>query len=360
MRRWYLTRPFEVDTNYLQAHLDEMVAATFSDLESQFLVLPKGNNFIAYADFQNAYEVLKRHTGAFSNFNEENVWQALLEDSLTFLVLRTILGMSPPEWADLARSERGSDINQNQARTFDVRCRALTPAEGAERVRPYFAQLRRPRNARILDHAQALVSVAVEYIIRGAPAGATDTVHRLAKVDTAEGLVSLQHVAAEHVPYAVLLYERYLGRPFASHRDSVSELIGDVMESAIEERLARNRITYRKTRRAERIPGFDQAPDFFVPDEFNPAVLIEAKITGDDGTARDKVTRIIHLAEMRDRRIQEGLPGFQIVACIDGRGFGVRREDMRRMLIRTEGKVFTLATLDQLIAHTRLRDFLPE
>lgn len=37
-----------------------------------------------------------------------------------------------------------------------------------------------------------------------------------------------------HIPYAVLLYEHYLGRPFASHRDGVSELVGDVMESAIE------------------------------------------------------------------------------------------------------------------------------
>ena len=63
------------------------------------------------------------------------------------------------------------------------------------------------------------------------------------------------HVAAAHVPYAVLLYERYLGRPFASHRDAVSELVGDVMESAIEECLSRARITFRKTKRAERMLG---------------------------------------------------------------------------------------------------------
>jgi hypothetical protein len=131
------------------------------------------------------------------------------------------------------------------------------------------------------------------------------------------------------------------------------------MESAIEERLTRSRISFRKTKRAERIPGFDQAPDFIVPDEVNPAVIIEAKITGDDGTARDKVTRIERLATMRDERIRKGIPGFEVVACIDGRGFGVRREDMREMLLRTEGKVFTLSTLDQLVQHTRLRNFLP-
>jgi hypothetical protein len=40
------------------------------------------------------------------------------------------------------------------------------------------------------------------------------------------------------VPYAMLLYERFLGRPFAGHRDSVSEIVGDSLESAIEDVLA--------------------------------------------------------------------------------------------------------------------------
>ncbi len=131
------------------------------------------------------------------------------------------------------------------------------------------------------------------------------------------------------------------------------------MESAIEERLSRARISFRKTKRAERVPGFDQAPDFFIPDEYHPSVLIEAKITGDDGTARDKATRIVHLAEMSQERVNRGLSGFEVVACLDGRGFGVRREDMKRMLLRTNGKVFTLATLDQLIPYTKIRNFLP-
>jgi hypothetical protein len=345
-----LPRPFEVDLEFMQAHLDEMVDATFADLQSQFLVLPQGDHFVDYRDFQAAYEVLKRCTNAFDAFTPQEIWTALGENALTFLVLRTILGLSPPEWADLARSDLRVDVPQNVARDLDVRCRH-EPG--------YFARLARPRSALALDRIEALVTVAADYITRGAPAGAADTVHRLAKVDTSEGLVSLRHAATEHVPYAVLLYERYLGRPFASHRDSVSELVGDVMESAIEERLHRTRITFRKTKRAERIPGFEQAPDFLVPTEFAPVVVIEAKITGDDGTARDKVTRIEKLAAIRDERLRAGQPAFEVVACVDGRGFGVRREDMRRMLVRTAGKVFTLATLDQLIPHTRLREFLP-
>jgi hypothetical protein len=266
------------------------------------------------------------------------------------VVLRTILGMTPPEWADLGRSETGTDIPQGYVRNLDSRCRS---------EHGYLASLSRPRHTEALDRVEALVSTAVKYITHGAPPGADDVVHRLAKVDTVQGLESVRYVAAQHVPYAMLLYERLLGRPFASHRDAVSELVGDVMESAIEDRLTRSGISLRKTKRAERVPGYDQAPDFFVPDEFNPSVVIEAKITGDDGTARDKATRIVHLAEIRDERLRRGLPGFQVVACVDGRGFGVRREDMKRMLLKTEGKVFTLATLDQLIPNTRLHEFLP-
>lgn len=345
-----MTHPFELTTAQLQDRLDEMVEVTFGDLQSQFLTLPRGAGFIDYSDFQAAYEVLKRETQAFATFTEETVWQALRQDALTLVVLRTILGFSPPEWADLARSERDSDISQGVARTLDTQVR---------KRRKMFARGGKGDDS-TMTRTRALVSVAIEYITRGAPTAAQDTVHRLAKVDTAAGLSSVQHAANFHVPYAVLLYERYLGRPFASHRDAISELVGDVMESAIEEQLARRRITFRKTKRAERVEGFEQAPDFFVPTEFSPQIIIEAKITGDDGTARDKVARILRLAAMRDERQREGRPTFEVVACIDGRGFGVRRQDMRDMLKATRGKVFTLASLDRLVEWTSLKEFLPK
>ena len=345
-----MTRPFEIAPADLQDHLEELVDGTFSDIQSQFLVLPKGNSFVGYSGFQTAFEVLRRRTNAFADFTETGVWSALSENSLCLCVIRTMLGMSPPEWADLARSDRDSDITQGDARNLEGRCRT-DPT--------YIGGLLRPRNRTALDRIDALVSVAVEYIVRGSPAGSADTVHRLDKVDTSHGLESLRHVASQHVPYAMLLYERYLGRPFATHRDAVSELVGDVMETAIEDRLSRAQIPFRKTKRAERVPGYEQAPDFFVPDEFNPSILIEAKITGDDGTARDKVARIERLARMRNDRRRDRQPDFEVVACIDGRGFGVRREDMRTLITMTEGKVFTLDTLDRMVAHARLHEFSP-
>ena len=85
--------------------------------------------------------------------------------------------------------------------------------------------------------------------------------------------------------------------------------------------------------------------------------MIEAKITEDDGTARDKVTRIQHLAEISKMKSTNGFPDFEVIACIGGRGFGVRREDMKKLLIATRGKVFTLKTLNNLVKFTSLHKF---
>jgi len=342
-------RPFELQQEELEARIEEMVTATITDLSSEFLLMPTGPGFVRYPDFQSAYEVLKRNTRGFTDLSWQTVRTAMQENSLVLGVLRSVLGMTAPEWAELARVELGSDITQGAARGIDKDCRAID----------YYHHLTRRNSAtKTLERIDALIKVAVQYIDRGAPAEQEGVLHRLAKFDTAFGAESLGHAARENVPYAVLLYERYLGRPFAAHRDAVSELVGEVMENAIEQRLREAGVSYRKTGRAERIPGFGQAPDFCIPDEINPVIIIEAKITSDDGTARDKVTRIKELETQRNKHLDEGRPRYEVVACIDGRGFRQRRTDMRDLLLRLGGKVFTTATLDRLIVNTRIREFV--
>ncbi len=61
-------RPFELASVELEQRLEEMVDATFSDLVSEFLLMPMGNAFIKYSDFRDAYEALKSHTKAFEIF----------------------------------------------------------------------------------------------------------------------------------------------------------------------------------------------------------------------------------------------------------------------------------------------------
>lgn len=339
-----ITFPFEVPFDQVQANPDEYVAAVFSCLESEFLILPKGPGFIEYPVFETGYESLKQATAGFTDITPATMLRIALEVPISVIVIRTMLGFTPPEWAYIATQRTGIEISQGFARTLDrkIRMEPLKPLR---------------RSAEAAGRIKALIETASQLLFEGAPQVNSDKIHRLDKADTKTGPDGIRTMTAMGVPYAMLLYERFLGRPFAGHRDSVSELVGGGIESAIEDVLTGAGISYRKTKRAERITGFDQTPDFIIPSEFNPRVVIEAKITEDDGTARDKVTRIQHLGELSMVGQPPNQPRFEVIACIGGRGFGVRREDMKKLLYATRGNVFTLKTLDRLVECTRLKEF---
>jgi len=336
--------PFEAPYETVASDPERFIDATFDSLQSSFLVLPEGPGFVPYARFAEAYEVLKRGSDGFARMEPSRVTEAVRQDALSLVILRTILGFSPPELAYVASERTGLHIPQGYARSIDREAR---------------------ENRRLLDSCTelkceritAMVAAGCRLINEGVDNSPEGMIHRLDKADTRKGEESVQHLADHGAPYAMLLYERFLGRPFASHRDSVSGIIGNVMEDAVEAQLRKHRVSFRRTQHAETIEGFDQVPDFIVPDEWNPRVVIEAKSAEDDGTARDKVTRIQHLATISRNREAQGLNPFQVVACIDGRGFGVRREDMRKLLDATKGKVFTLETMEHLVEYTDLRDY---
>jgi len=336
--------PFEVPFEQVQADIDPFVEIVFSTLESEFLTLPKGPDFVEYPAFAEGYEAIKRETNTFRDFLPERVLPVVLEYPIALTVIRCILGLSPPEWAWLALERTGVEVSQGTIRGIERRIRTAPLVA----MKPSLLQQQR---------IAALVQCACLILSEPAPVVDADSIHRLNKADTAHGIADVRALSQAGVPYAMLLYERFLGRPFATLRDSVSGLIGDKLESAIEDILTAAGVGYRKTKRAERIGEFDQAPDFIIPDEHRPRVVIEAKITQDDGTARDKVTRIQHLASLSADREQLGEPGFEVIACIGGRGFAVRREDMRKLLLATKGKVFTAQTLDRLVGCSRLREF---
>lgn len=249
--------PFDCDFDVVQARLDEFVSVVFSSLESEFLILPKGEGFVEYEVFETGYEALKRATAGFTKVTPQVVLPAVHETPIALIVLRSMLGFTPPEWAYMARQRTGVQVPQGAIRSIDRRIRMgpLQPLGKGEATQ---------------QRIEPLVEVACQLLSEGAPEIPSERIYRLNKADTRSGLADLQSVAQLGIPYPMLLYERFLGRPFAGHKDSVSELVGDNLEVRIEDVLACAGISYRKTKRAEKIPGFDQAPDFIVPDEFNP------------------------------------------------------------------------------------------
>lgn len=335
--------PLRFDADYRDPAIvwEPLVDEVFDELKSSFMELPKGEGFIDYATFEAGYQTLKRRTDAFATVTSATVEAAVRETAISLIVFRCILGFTPPEWAYVTAEMTGVAIDQGAARAIDrkIRLNPLVPLKDGHGLTD--------------KRMRAMIEAGVQTLTKGTGVVAPGLLHRLDKADTKDGVASLQPVADLGVPYPVLLYERFMGRPFATHRDSVSELVGEVVEVAVKNVLTDAKVSFRETKRAERIAGFDQAPDFIIPDEFNPAVVIEAKLTEDDGTARDKVARVQRLRTLRD----EAGKTYDVVACIAGRGFKVRREDMRRLLQATDGKVFTLTTMHLLIDCTRIREY---
>ena len=333
---------FEIDYGDPTIAWESLVDEVFGELSSSFLEMPKGDGFIDYPTFEQGYRTLRRHTDAFAKLTAETVLDAVWETPIAFVVFRCILGFSPPEWAYVTTETTGTAVGQSAARAVDrrVRMKPLVP-------------MNESGNGVTAQRIRAMIEAGVRMVRQGSGVVAPGIVHRLDKADTVEGTGSLRSIADLGVPYPVLLYERLLGRPYATHRDSVSEFVGEVVEVAVRNLLTEAKVSFRETKRAERLPGFDQAPDFIVPDEFTPVALIEAKLTEDDGTARDKVARVQRLRALRDDQGKN----YDVIACIAGRGFKVRREDMRRLLQATDGKVFTLTSMHLLIEHTSIREY---
>jgi hypothetical protein len=338
-----LKQPFEVPFSEVQADPAPYIEAVLGSLASEFWVMPKGNGFVDYPTFDSGYERLKQSTGGFRNIKPEDVLQAVIECPISLVVLRSMLGFTPPEWAYIAGQRKGVEIPQGYARSLDrrIRIQPLKPLEGKS-VKS--------------DRLIAMVGTACELLKEGVPVVSPDKVHRLDKCDTQSGASSVQSVADLGVPYPMVLYERFLGRPFAGHRDSVSELVGDPLESSIEDVLSATGISFKKTKRAEIVPGFEQTPDFIVPNQLNPKVIIEAKLSEDEGTARDKITRIENLVTLSLKGQPAGQPKYEVIACIAGRGF-VRRSDMKKLILSTRGKVFTPKTLNRLVDNSGLSLF---
>ena len=104
--------PFEVPFSEVEANLDEFVTAVFSCLASEFLVMPKGVGFIDYPVFEKGYEALKQATSAFEDITDEPILRVAFDVPISIIVIRTILGFTPPEWAYLATQRTDIQIDR--------------------------------------------------------------------------------------------------------------------------------------------------------------------------------------------------------------------------------------------------------
>jgi len=120
---------FDVDYNDPALTFDPLVDEVFSELQSNFLEMPRGEGFTDYSTFEKGYQALKVATDAFTVVTAETVETAVVAAPIAFIVFRAILGFTPPEWAHVTTERTGVRVDQGAARTMDrnIRLKPLTP-----------------------------------------------------------------------------------------------------------------------------------------------------------------------------------------------------------------------------------------
>jgi len=177
---------------------------------------------------------------------------------------------------------------------------------------------------------------------------------KLDKPDTSEGWSSVRVYASEGVPLSVFLHQRAYGGAFRQLLDATSTVRGDLLEDPVAELFIGARIPFIRTgshhqRDIERRFGLTvrPAPDFVVFDSRTDSLraILEVKGASDGGTARDKASRFRGLRAEAQRL--GGIPLFAVLAGVGWR----RTQDALGPVVRdTDGRVFTIATLGEMLA----------
>lgn len=318
-----------------RALLADSFAAT---TQPSFHLIPRGEAMASEADFEAAYTVLDETTDGFTRVNLETLRTALLRDGAALAALRMIVGFTHSELAAASRI------------VAPAKPISASSIKALERKSP-------PGSAAAVEKRTATIetlSLAVLDIMSGAiltvPAASAEAFHsKLDKRDTREGWSSVARDSGG-VPYAALLYQRYVGGVWRQVQDAYSEVKGDaLLEVPLSMLLEREKVPYHRAPRGgagasqtAKQFGISPGPDFLLPNT-NPTVIIESKIGEDGGTVRDKAARIKNLASAGGQR------GLVVCAVIDGKGWGERLNALVDVVVATGGRTYTLATLAALM-----------
>ncbi len=157
--------PFEATFGDILKDPDTYVDAVFSCLESEFLYMPKGAGFVEYSVFERGYEALKTATRAFSRFEPAAVLSVIHLEPIAMVVLRYMLGFTPPEWGYVTTQRTGVVVSQGFVRSIDRKVR-MTPETPI-----HITGVTKER-------LTALVETACQMLTEGAPQVGTAQLHR--------------------------------------------------------------------------------------------------------------------------------------------------------------------------------------
>ncbi|MBO1768236.1 hypothetical protein [Allobranchiibius sp. GilTou38] len=286
-------------------------------------------------EFEAAYAAAAEGTSNFTAVTEDTLTALIVEQPHSLLALRTILGLLSKEFAS---------ATQLVAEPLGLKPLSSGRVEGMERrgSRPTVEQAR----------LAALTIVAVmDGSLFGDPPGGLHT--KQEKYDTQGGWPTVQRLARDGVPYAAFLHQRHYGGAFRQLLDATSTQRGNLLEDSVEELFTSHGIHHIRTgshNQADIANRFEihvaPAPDFVVYDEAGALrAMLECKLVNDGGTARDKALRFERL---RAEAIRLG--GVPLFAVLAGLGWSRVNDTLGPVVRDTDGRVFTLATLPEMLS----------
>jgi hypothetical protein len=287
-------------------------------------VIPWTDYLVSEEDFERIYAQTAELTDNLRSVTPESMVEAMRRFPPSLMVFRLLSAYQWEELADIVKRLRGVAI----------------PKEALHEVE----RGRRTLNARAID----ALATTLFNVISGAELALDETFDaskyrtRKAKFDTREGWPSVARAATGPLGLRHVLYERYTGRPFAYVRDALSEVKGELLEAPVAALLKAAEIPFEKIE-DNRLEGFGQAPDFVLPNRGDMQVMIEAKLSEDGGTARDKASRI--------QRLYDEIGGrpIALIAVVDGKGFRRINDVLAPILRHTRGRTFFLSNLAELV-----------
>ena len=320
-----------------RAQAEDLIAGGYlAQMQPSFHLIPRGESMASEPSFTAAYEALVGATDGFTRTDADALATALTETPAALAPLRMILGFTHQEMAAAVQ------LVNSEARTTGQTLRNFERAAQPKRLTDTRRQL-------IADLALAATAIMERRILPVPEAAAKYFHSKLDKRDTSDGWRSVADSVAG-VPYSALLYQRYVGGVWRQVQDAYSEIKGDaLLERPLRELLLARGIPHHHTApgatgAAETKARYDISPppDFVIPDSM-PTVAIEAKVGEDGGTVRDKSARIQEMAHSANA------VGLRPCALIDGKGWFQRQSALVAVILATQGRTYTLATMEQLL-----------
>ena len=297
--------------------------------------------------FTQAYGALAAGTSDFTDVTAASLESVLLSAPEALAPLRMILGLTHNELAVAMKlTQPDARISGDKLKKFERSPPSQTPPDERNKLAALIAATSR--------------AVMNREILPVPPTASRYFHSKLDKRDTTDGWTSVQR-DARGVPYSALLYQRYVGGVWRQVQDAYSEVKGDaVLEYPLRDLLDTHGISYHRTRRGAsgaketvELYGMSPGPDFVIPDE-SPTLVVESKVAEDGGTARDKAARIRTMTSAaRERSLKP-------CVLIDGKGWIERTAALLDVIVATEGRTYTLATLDHILQLPEIQSILPE